>query len=528
MNKTFKDLGLSNDVVEAIYELGFSNPTETQAQIIPPILEGFDVIGQAGTGTGKTLSFAASILSKIDYKKKGVKAIVLTPTRELALQVSKEFKSLNINASIDILAVYGGENIERQINFLTKGIDIVVGTPGRVMDLMNRKKLNLHNLDFFILDEADEMLNMGFLEDITTILKETKEDKQVLMLSATMPNEIKKLATNYMKENHKIIKIKEESATAATVEQNYYLVNEKYRLEVLCRVLDSKKIGKSIIFCQTKKECTEALESLQARGYSIEAIHGDITQSIRIKTLERFKKGLFTYLIATDVAARGIHVDNVDLVVNYRLPYEYESYIHRIGRTGRANNTGLAITLITHKEKNQIKRIEKLANCKIIEKPLPESKEIVTNKYLSTIEKANEIIKDNSYQEALEYVRDLNKGDLINLSAALLKYNVNKEIGSDMLKKLEIKDKTHVKNIDKDKTRVFLTIGKKDNVKKGSLLDYIKKETNLNKDYFTNIDVLNTYTFIDVDSKVLDKFIDALKGHKWKDRAIRIEKAKRK
>ena len=255
MNKDFKNLGLSVKVQKSIEALGFTSPSEIQEQMIPLIMEGQDLIGQAQTGTGKTLAYTSSILSKINVDTNYVRAIILTPTRELALQVKEEFDSINTSADFDILAVYGGSSIEDQMRQLRKGVDVVVGTPGRVLDLLRRNRLNIDNLEFFILDEADEMLNMGFLEDIETIFKQTNDVKQVLMLSATMPREIKKLAEKYMKKDYKHIKIEAKSKTAENIEQFYYLVNEKVRTEALCRILDLKNSKRTIIFCATKREC---------------------------------------------------------------------------------------------------------------------------------------------------------------------------------------------------------------------------------------------------------------------------------
>lgn len=522
MENEFGKLGLSEKVLKSIEKLNYEKPSEIQEKMIPLIMKGIDLIGQAETGTGKTLAYAASILSKIDVNDNKVKAIILTPTRELALQVCEEFTGLNYSSSFDILAVYGGSSIENQIKDLRRGVDIVVGTPGRVEDLIRRGKLNIDSLEFFVLDEADEMLDMGFMEDIESIFKVTNKNKQVLMLSATMPQQIKKLATSYMKKDYIHIVIESEARTSKNVSQYYYLINEKSRVEVLCRVLDIKNTKRTIIFCQTKKECDELLMDLSIRGYNAEAMHGDIIQNMRIKTLDRFKKGAFNFLIATDVAARGIHVDDIDLVINYKLPQEFETYIHRIGRTGRAGNTGEAITLVNPKELKTLKEIEKFVNSEIVEQKLPTKEEIVKIKYEILLEEASKIEDKGS---ALEYVRDLNKGDLMNLAATLLKMTVEKQIGSNLNKDVEYKEE--VRHVKQGRTRVFVTAGKKDGLKKGSLLDFIKKETNMKKDYFNNIEVLSTFTFIDVDDSAVDEFIKKINCKKFGSRIIRVEKAKK-
>ena len=525
MNSKFENLGLSEEVLKSIDTLNYDKPSEIQEKMIPLIIDGIDLIGQAQTGTGKTLAYAASILSKVDVKTTVIKAIILTPTRELALQVCDEFKLLNKNSDFDIVAVYGGSSIENQIKAL-KNSDIVVGTPGRVMDLIRRGKLNIEHLEFFVLDEADEMLDMGFLEDIETIFKSTNQEKQVLMLSATMPKQIETLATKYMKKDYKHIEIKSDSKTAKNVKQYYYLINAKTRIEVLCRILDIKNSKRTIIFCQTKRECDELLMDLSVRGYNAEAMHGDITQSMRIKTLDRFKKGAFNCLIATDVAARGIHVDDIDVVINFNLPQDFETYVHRIGRTGRANNTGEAISLVTSKELKYLKEIEKFVNSDIIDTPLPTKEEIIKTKYENLIQEASNLKETNDYGSAIEYVRDLNKSDLINLSAALLKMTVEKQIGANLDKDIRYKEEKH-KSVKDGRTRLFLNIGSKDKLKKGSLLDLIKNETNINKDNFKNIEVLSTFTFIDVSKQVVDEFSKKIQNKKFNGRTIRVEKANR-
>lgn len=519
----FKDLELSKNVLKAIDKLGYTKPSPIQEKLIPLVLKGEDLIGQAQTGTGKTLAYAASILSSIDVKGNDVKAIVLVPTRELAMQVAEEFKNLNDSSDFNIVPVFGGSSVEKQVQQLRRGADVVVGTPGRVMDLMRRKRLNIDELKYFILDEADEMLDMGFQEDIESIFEHTNKNKQVLMLSATMPKAIESLATKYMRADYEHIEIKSETKTASTVTQYYYLVSEKTRMEALCRILDLKNSKKTIVFCQTKSECDDLLTQLAIRGYNAEAMHGDITQDMRIKTLGRFKQSLFNILVATDVAARGIHVDNVDCVINYRLPEEKEAYIHRIGRTGRAEELGEAISLVNNREIRRIEELEKYTNATITKNELPTQEEISKLKYEIILKEAINV-DDNT--AAVEYIRDYNKTDLMNLAASLLTLTVNKETGSDFTRNVEVKEEKR-STMTKDCTRVFITIGKKDGLKKGSLLDFLKEQTNIRKENFNNIEILNTYTFIDVNSKVVKDFIAKITGKKYKSRQVRIEIANR-
>lgn len=527
-NVDFNGLGLDPKVVASIATLGYTIPTKIQIEIIPEILAGNDVIGQAQTGTGKTLAYAASILSKIDVAAPGVKAIILTPTRELALQVCEETTVLNKDSKFDILAVYGGSSIETQIRALRKGVDIVAGTPGRVMDLIKRKILNIDQLSFFVLDEADEMLNMGFLEDIEFIFNKTNPNKQVLLFSATMPSQIKKLATKYMKEDYQHIVIEEVSKTAINVKQYYYLVNDKTRNEAVCRVLDARDPKSAIIFCQTKRDVDNLFGELSKRNYSVEAMHGDIAQSMRIQTLNRFKEGSFKILIATDVAARGIHVDHITCIINYNLPQDVEAYIHRIGRTGRAGDEGIAITFVNHREVRFLADVERIAKCHIMKSELPDVSEIIANRYNKIIASVNEAIDNKEHEEYVQYVRDMNKDELIKFSAGLLKAAFAKELGSDLNKDMTVAATTSHQSagVSKNSTRVFLTIGKMDNLKKGSLLDFLKAETGIDKDLFNNIEILTKFTFMDVDNSVVDELIRKVYNKKLYDRAVRIEKAK--
>lgn len=524
----FKNLGISDLVCNSIDKLGYSIPSPIQEKIIPIILSGKDVIGQAQTGTGKTLAFASSVLSMIDTKTNMVKTIVLVPTRELAIQVSEEFNSLNKDSNFDVAAIYGGSSIDTQIRALKRGVDIVVGTPGRVMDLMRRRVLNINALEFFILDEADEMLNMGFLEDIEEIFKSTNDKKQVLLFSATMPSAIKKLATKYMKKDYEHIVIESQTKTSDNVKQIYYLVNEREKLEALARILDAKDPKSAIIFCQRKSDVDTLQTELSKRNYSVESMHGDIAQNTRIQTLDRFKQGAFQFLLATDVAARGIHVDNITCVVNYGIPQDIESYIHRIGRTGRAGREGLAITLVNRKELRFLSDVERIAKCKINQSELPMGSEIMEAKTNRILETVKEVIASKENEEYIKYVRDMNKEDLIKFSSGLLKVIFNKEIGSDLKRELGAVEQRRERKASKNATRVFLTIGSIDKVKKGSLLDFIKLETNMDKAKFNNIEVLNKFTFVDVDNDIVDNFIKKIANTKFGDRIVRAEKAKKK
>ncbi len=527
MKKTFKELGLSANVLNSINSLGYEVPSEIQSLLIPVIMEGRDTFGQAKTGTGKTLAFAASVLSKISKDKKGIKAIVLSPTRELAMQIGKEIEVLDKTKEFNTLTVYGGSDISKQIRALKDNVDIVIGTPGRVKDLIERRKLNLTTIDFFILDEADEMLNMGFIGDIEEILYNTSRDKQVLMLSATMSKQIKQLVDKYMRKDYEYIAVKSDTKTNENIEQTYYVITAKVKLETMCRIIDSKNINKGIVFVKTKRDCDELSQELQLRGYDSDVIHGDISQGQRTKTLERFKKGAFKYLIATDVAARGIHVDNIDLVINYHIPFDKEAYIHRIGRTGRANSKGEAISLITSREKDFMRRIEKFANCKVTEKQVPTKEEIIEMKYNEVISSSQELINNNNIENELTYVRDLNKGDLINLCAALLKTAVTTKLGSNFSHSVEVKERK-VRERSSNKDRIFINIGKKDKLRKNTLIELIEDQTKVSGDSLSNIEVLETFSFVDVDKDATKMLIKNISGYKFNGRTVNAEISEKK
>ncbi len=341
---SFEKLGLSENTLGAVRKKGFSEPTDIQREVIPLFLRGdSDIVGQSQTGTGKTASFALPLVDVINEYEREVQAIILTPTRELALQVADEIKSLRGKKKIKVLSVYGGQPIGPQIRYLRKGVHIVVGTPGRVLDHIRRGTLRLDGIQYFILDEADRMLDMGFIDDIRAIFRETPRDKRVLMFSATMPREVLRLAKRYMKE-YKLIRTSSDEPVPELVEQEYIEVVPARKISVLKRILNSEFYG--IIFCQTKRETKILAEKLARMGYSAEALNGDMSQRSRERTLMRFKRRKINILVATDVAARGIDVQDITHIVNYSLPQNAEMYIHRIGRTGRAGKKGKAITFI--------------------------------------------------------------------------------------------------------------------------------------------------------------------------------------
>ena len=419
----FRNLGLGEKTIKALLKKGFEEPTPIQALTIPALLNGDkDIIGQAQTGTGKTAAFSLPILE--NFTPNGtIQAIVLTPTRELAGQVCEEMNTLAAGKKIKVTPVYGGQSIELQIRNLKKGTDIVVGTPGRVMDLMDRKLIKLNNLKYFILDEADEMLNMGFVEDIEKILQATNEDKRMLFFSATMPAEILKIAKNHMKE-YEVLAVKAKELTTNLTDQIYFEVNERDKFEALCRIIDLTKDFYGIVFCRTKNDANELVGRLNDRGYDAEGLHGDISQNYREVTLKRFKAKKINILVATDVAARGIDVNDLSHVINYSIPQEAESYVHRIGRTGRAGKEGTAITFITPREYRRLLQIQKTVKTEIRKERVPEIKDVIQAKKFRLMEDLNDILAQGDYENFKDFAKELLTGEnSLDIIAALLKHS---------------------------------------------------------------------------------------------------------
>ncbi|NPA53677.1 MAG: DEAD/DEAH box helicase [Aquificae bacterium] len=363
---TFKDLPISKEVLKSIEKKGFKKPTEIQKKAIPIIYKGKDLIAQAQTGTGKTAAFGIPIVDKINPEKKQIQALILVPTRELAIQVAKEIKDFGRDKKLFVLAVYGGKSIQHQIKFLKNGKDtVIVGTPGRVRDLIERGILNLKNVKIFVLDEADRMLDMGFIDDIRFIFNNTPKDKQTLLFSATMPPPIKKLAKEFLKPDYEIIQIKPEKLTVDKIKQYALRVNEKDQFSKLTESLSESPEKKAIIFIETKKDADKLANQLRKEGFNASAIHGDFSQNKREKILKDFRQNKLKILVATDVAARGLDIKDIDVVYNYSLPRNIESYVHRIGRTGRAGRDGVAISIIKPSEDKQFSLIVKKTKANI-------------------------------------------------------------------------------------------------------------------------------------------------------------------
>jgi len=421
MTTEFTSLNLRDEVMQAITELGYSTPTPIQAGMIPLMLTGADVIGQAQTGTGKTAAFALPILHNFQPQRH-VQALVLAPTRELALQVANSMTEYGKHLDVRVLAVYGGQPYGPQIGKLNRGIDIVVGTPGRLLDLIERNALNIKHIHTLVLDEADEMLNMGFIEDIEKILAETPAERQTALFSATMPPRIRSLANRFMRDPQSVT-IKRDTLTVSAIEQRYYLVHESDKTNALTRLFEIEPIKSALIFARTRAETATLANELVVRGIPAEAIHGDLDQNARERVLGRFRANQLKVLVATDVAARGLDIDDISHVFNYHLPDDAEVYIHRIGRTGRAGKTGVAITLLSPREKRRMREVEALTKQTVTKMELPTVADIHRYRENKVVENLKIWLGRGRYKRELEMVQELIDAgyDITNIAAAAIK-----------------------------------------------------------------------------------------------------------
>ncbi|PHS71021.1 MAG: ATP-dependent RNA helicase [Methylophaga sp.] len=419
---SFSELGLAAPILKAINEVGYETPSPIQAQSITPLLEGRDLLGQAQTGTGKTAAFALPLLSRLDTKTKMPQILVLAPTRELAIQVAEAIQGYARHIKgFHVLPIYGGQSMGIQLNQLKRNPQVIVGTPGRVLDHIRRRTLKLGELKALVLDEADEMLRMGFIDDVETILKETPESRQVALFSATMPGPIHRVATRYLK-NPVEIRIKSKTSTVDTINQRYWQVTGMHKLDALTRILEVEQFDAMIIFVRTKNATAELAEKLEARGYSSSPLNGDMNQAAREKAIDRMKKGKLDILVATDVAARGLDIERISHVINYDVPHDTESYVHRIGRTGRAGRKGEAILFIQPREKRMLFAIEKATRQTIAKMQLPSTEDIADRRVMHFTQILSETIESQDlafFQEVISNYQDSHDADPLEVAAAL-------------------------------------------------------------------------------------------------------------
>jgi ATP-dependent RNA helicase DeaD len=513
---SFSDLGLSDSILKVLDSIGYETPSPIQQECITHLLNGHDIIGQAQTGTGKTAAFALPLLDKIDISNKHIQILILTPTRELAIQVSEAVQTYARGMNgFHVLPIYGGQSYDVQLRPLKRGVHAVVGTPGRVMDHIKKGTLKLDGLASFVLDEADEMLKMGFIDDIKWIMERIPETRQIALFSATMPTAIKNVAENFLNKP-KIVKIKTKTETATNINQKYWLVGGVHKLDALTRILEVTKFDAMIIFVRTKTLTSELAEKLSARGFSAEAINGDIQQSQREKIINGFKKGKIDILIATDVAARGLDVERISHVVNYDIPQDAESYVHRIGRTGRAGRYGEAILFVSHRERRMLKTIERVTRQAIEPIELPSAKMINEQRIESFKHKITETIsnQDLSIFEKLvgEYINANDGADAMKIAAALALIAQGNEplLLSEKEPKFisgqsETKEKIISTKAEPLKAhpqipmrRYRIEVGSGSNIKPGNILGAIANEAEIDSEYIGSIQIFDNFSTIDL------------------------------
>ena len=534
----FSEIGLNDKILKAIKDLGFENPTPVQTEAIPFILsEESDLIALAQTGTGKTAAFGLPIIQKVDYQKTQTQSIILCPTRELCLQITKDLETYSkyIN-KLKITAVYGGANIQTQIRSLKSGSQIVVGTPGRVIDLINRKKLKLNHIEFLVLDEADEMLNMGFKEDLDIILAETPDEKQTLLFSATMPKEVLRITKDYMYDPHEI-QIASRNEGAKNVEHNYYMVNAKDRYKALRRICDINPNIYSIVFCRTRRETKDVADKLMQDGYNADAIHGDLSQAQRDHVMGRFRKKTLQILVATDVAARGIDINDLTHVINYNLPDDNEIYIHRSGRTGRAGKKGVSIIICHSREQRKLRSIEKMLKKELILKKIPNGEEICAIQLLSFIDK---IVKTDISHQIEKYLPIIEE-KLSHLDKErLLKHFVSAEfnrflsfyknapdlnISTSNSKKGRHKNNRHA---DKGFDRFFINLGKTHKLEPQNLIGLVNEYTRNRNLVIGKIDILRNFSFFEVENTAREDILKGFSNSQWNGYQLTVELSKPK
>ena len=548
----FDELNLDAKILRAVTDMGFEAASPIQAKAIPLEIEGKDIIGQAQTGTGKTAAFGIPLLQKIDPKNRKLQAVVLCPTRELAIQVADEIRSLaKYMHGIKVLPIYGGQEIVKQIRSLKDGVQVIIGTPGRVMDHMRRKTIKFGQVHTVVLDEADEMLNMGFLEDMETILSELPEERQTVMFSATMPAAIAEIAKKFQKEPE-IVKVVKKDLTVPKVTQYYYEVKPKNKIEVMCRLLDMYAPKLSVVFCNTKRQVDELVLALQGRGYFAEGLHGDLKQMQRDRVMNGFRKGRTDILVATDVAARGIDVDDVEAVFNYDIPQDEEYYVHRIGRTGRAGREGKAFSLVVGKEVYKLRDIQRYCKTKIVPQPIPSIDDVTEIKADKILCQAEELLQDSDMNRLIDIIeKKVLEEDYttLDLAAGLLRMIMgedNEDIIEDSrpLRSLDDLGDYRDRNSGRgrggrsggrggrsggdDMARLFINIGKNQNVKPGDILGAIAGESGMPGKMVGSIDMYDKYTFVEVPREQADVVLQAMKDVRIKGKNIHMEKANRK
>ncbi len=534
---SFEELGLNSNILKGVEALGFTEPTPIQSEAIPQLLkEDRDLIGLAQTGTGKTAAFGLPLLQKIDTNERYPQALVLAPTRELCVQITKDLTNFGAHVpGFNAVAVYGGASIQDQIRTIRKGVQIVVATPGRLIDLIDRNAMDLRKVDFVVLDEADEMLNMGFKEDIDYILSNTQEHRNTWLFSATMPREVKTISKNYMS-NPIELSIGKREEGASNIEHVYYVVRAKDRYLALKRIVDSNPDNFSIVFCRTKIETQEVAEHLIRDGYNADSLHGDLSQQQRDKVMGRYRERALQLLVATDVAARGIDVNNVTHVIHYNLPDESENYTHRSGRTARAGKSGVSISIINIKEISRIQQLERQLNRKFEKKLVPNGIEICEKQLMSLVKRVHDVeVNDKEIAPYLPAIyselADLDKEDLIRrfvsieFNRFLEYYRRAPDLNVDVTTRRD-RDRDPSFSGGEDRvrgTRLFISVGAQDGMDKGKLLRFLCDESGERGSIFGKIDVKSVFSFVDVQPDRLDVVLQKINGSEYRGRTVKIE-----
>jgi ATP-dependent RNA helicase DeaD len=534
----FIQLGIRHDIVNAISELGFENPTPIQEQSIPVLLTGSnDFVGLAQTGTGKTAAFGLPLLELLDFEENHPQALILCPTRELCLQITNDLKNYAKNMrSVHVVAVYGGASISDQLREIRRGVQIVVATPGRMLDIINRKAIDFSKVKFVVLDEADEMLNMGFQEDIDSILSTTPEEKKTWLFSATMPSEVRRIAKKYMTDPFELT-MGTKNTGNENIEHEYYIIRARDKYAAFKRIVDFNPEIFGIVFCRTKIETQEIAESLIKDGYNADSLHGDLSQQQRDKVMKRYRERSLQLLIATDVAARGIDVNDVTHVINYSLPDEIENYTHRSGRTARAGKTGVSISIINGKELGKIRQIEKTLGKRFVKMEIPTGFDVVEKQLFALVHKVHNVEVNEQQIEQytsriMDEFKDMSKEDIIKRFASLefnrfLDYYKNApdlNAPADESRRSDgTGDRSNNSGMKSEFTRLFINLGSVDGFSRGDLLGYICNTSKISGRTVGKIDVKGVYSFFEVPNDEVGKVQEGFKGADFQGREVRIE-----
>jgi ATP-dependent RNA helicase DeaD len=527
----FEQMEINDEIKKAIKKMGYEEATPIQAKAIPTVLEGKDFIGIAQTGTGKTCAFGIPVINRIDTFSDDVQALILCPTRELVIQTCEELVSLaHFTEGVKIVPIYGGQQIERQMTALKRKPQIIIGTPGRIMDHMRRKTIKLNTIDMLVLDEADEMLNMGFREDLDVILANSDKERQTVLFSATMSPAILNITKKYQKKDVVKLEIEHKSLTAPKIKQFMIRIQENKKLEVLTRIIDSEEIKLSLIFCNTKRKVDELVENLRFRGYQIEALHGDMRQSQRDTVMKKFRTSKLNILVATDVAARGIDVDDIEVVFNYDIPADEEYYVHRIGRTGRAGREGKSISFVTPREMFKARDIQRYTNAIMEEYEIPSSKDVNDKKYIKLFSDAIKLFEENDLSEESKMIESHLENieiSVMDLAAGLVKLALKDSITN--IKDLVMKDEDFTRKdrgeTRPDRTRLFMTIGKLDELTRNTLKDYIIEQTGIDRSDIHDAEVLDKFSFVTLSKEAAKVVLEKLNNTRYNERKLCIEES---